>query len=296
MKFFKRIRTGSPYFIQRFGKLEPFDPRGIFNGAACFFCSSGPSMAEIPLAELQRPGILTLAVNNGAKVVRPDIWVSVDTPAKFLESVWRDPRIMKFVGTGKGGDPIARELQGQTWAYSGTTVHDCPNVVYMKLQGTEHFNPKTFFEEPEIPWGSNKHHGGGRSVFLAAIRIMRDLGIRRIYLLGCDFRMTSDYTYSFSEQRSSGAVRSNNNSYMRMINYFTQLSFVLGDVDLEIWNCTPQSGLTIFPYMDWREAVERELKDFPDPAKEESWGRYVDNDVKKIQGWQREGIEERKQA
>ena len=296
IKLRKLQNRPSPFSIMRGGRLQPVDLRGLYGGAACFFCSNGPSFADVDFNLITQPGIIRFGVNNGPKVLRPHLWASVDTPAKFLESVWRDPTILKFVGTGKGGQYICRELAENAWRYYGPKVSGCPGVVYMKLQGTERFDAGTFFDDAEIPWGNNKHAGGGRSVFVAAIKLMYELGFRRIYLLGVDFRMTAEFTYAFDEQRDVGAIQGNNTSYMRMLSFFSELSFQLQGRGLEIINCTPGSGLTIIPYMSVEEAVKRELRDFPDVRDEQTWGRYVNNEANKIKPWQKEGIEKRKRG
>src|SRR5262245_955195 len=69
----------------------------MYAGQAAFLVCSGPSLADYDLGRLNERGILTMAVNNAASLVRPNLWVSVDDPRNFLEAIWRDPGILKFV-------------------------------------------------------------------------------------------------------------------------------------------------------------------------------------------------------
>ncbi|GAF73345.1 unnamed protein product, partial [marine sediment metagenome] len=161
------------------------------------------------------------------------------------------------------------------WEYSSTVVQDCPNVIH--IGRNSHFQAPTFLTEDTINWGNNKDYGGGRSVMIAAIKIMYILGIRRIYLLGTDFKMTENYRYHFEEQRTKNAVRNNQATYMRMISFFTQLSPYFKKANYQIFNCTQGSELTCFPYMQLDEAIKRETENIPDPETEETLNMYVPN-------------------
>lgn len=261
-------------------KGNPIDLRNIYPNQACFLIASGPSLNSMNLDPLRNPGIMTMGVNNSPKTFRPNLWTCVDNPARFLESIWRDPTIMKFCGTGKAKQRI---WDYNRWAeagcpanndyYSKTRVRECPNVIYMK-RNTQ-FNPMHFFTEPSINWGNHKNQGGGRSVMVAALKILYVLGFRRIYLLGVDFKMTQEYRYHFNEHRHNGAIHTNNSTYRKMISYYTQLSPFMKYYKFQVFNCTPQSGLTLFPYIDMQMAVENELKNFPNPNEEQTENMYV---------------------
>jgi hypothetical protein len=63
--------------------------RNIFHGQSAFLVCGGPSLASHDLDQLQRRGILTMAVNNAAAVVRPQLWTCVDDPANLRRDVAR---------------------------------------------------------------------------------------------------------------------------------------------------------------------------------------------------------------
>lgn len=89
-----------------------------------------------------------------------------------------------------------------------------------------------------------------------ALRLLFYLGVRRLYLLGCDFRMKKgSQNYAFEQDRSDGSVNGNNSSYRvlnvrlkHLVPYFTKEGY-------EIFNCTPDSGLTAFPYVPYEDAI-----------------------------------------
>jgi hypothetical protein len=254
------------------GIKKPIDLENLYRNAGCFFIGSGPSFAEVDKEPLRQPGILTWGVNNSPKAFRPNIWTCVDGPARFLESVWRDPTILKFCGMGKSDKSI---WDHDKWEYSTTQVQDCANVVH--IERNSEFHPDTFLTEDTVNWGNSADYGGGRSVFMAVLKIMYVLGIRRVYLLGVDFKMTESYRYYFDEQRTKNAVRNNQASYHKMLSYFTQLAPYFKEAGFQIFNCTEKSELTCFPYMKLEKAIDAETAAIPDPAEEKTHGMYVPN-------------------
>lgn len=254
------------------GTQTPIDLRDLYRNAGCFFVGSGPSFAKVDKDQLRKAGVLTWGVNNSPKAFRPDLWCCVDEPARFLESIWRDPRIMKFCGMGKAGKPL---WDHKNWKYSTTRVQECPNVIH--ITRNSEFRADRFLTEDTVNWGNSAELGGGRSVMIASLKIMYVLGIRRVYFLGVDFKMTESYRYHFEEQRTKNAVRNNQASYHKMLSYFTQLAPYFKKAGFQMFNCTQGSELTCFPYMRLDEAIKKEIADIPDPSSEKTHGMYVPN-------------------
>lgn len=91
-----------------------------------------------------------------------------------------------------------------------------------------------------------------------AIRLLFYLGIRRLYLLGCDFRMRHDeQNYAFPQRRSAGSVFNNNQSYDALNVRLRHLRPRFEEAGLRVLNCTPRSGLTAFPHLPFEAAVRR---------------------------------------
>ncbi len=83
--------NGSPVdLIDRFS--------GCGGNRAVFLTLNGKSFGERERALLQnKPGVLTLSMNNSGHSFRTDFWTCVDDPSRFTRSIWEDGRMMKFV-------------------------------------------------------------------------------------------------------------------------------------------------------------------------------------------------------
>lgn len=239
-----------------------------YSNQAVFLVCSGPSLQNMDLQLLEQRGLMCLAVNNAATLVRPQLWVSVDDPGNFVEAIWRDPAIQKFTPVEHFDKTIyTRDSQG-VLAPSSTTVQQMPNVVGFKRN--EDFVADRYLTEPSVNWGmhgkASDAYGqrGSRSVMLAAIKILYHLGFRRTYLLGCDFKMElGKANYAFDQDRSASSVRGNNRSYESLNIRFQHLLPYFEKAGLEIRNCTPDSGLRAFPYLEYTQAITEALRDFP---------------------------------
>lgn len=235
---------------------QPANLRNAYQNAACFFIGSGPSLEKLNLDLLKERGILTFAVNNVAayKNIKPNFWTSTDEPQSFHSCIWKDPTIIKFVrqeNAIKLDPKLGKVVNLYTY-----------NV-------NEDFNVKQFFDEPTINWGNQSslvdayRQKGGRSVLYAALRIMFYLGIRRVYLIGCDFKMIENRPYVFNQGKWSGGIKTNNNNYDIMnvrLKHLNEKALTLG---YKIYNCTPDSHLTAFPNMLYEEAINKEKLETP---------------------------------
>lgn len=225
---------------------------------------------------LKHPGFITMGVNNSVKTFRPDLWVSADEPDKFLRSTWQDPKIMKFVPYEHVGEKIFDTNQMK---HLDIQVGNCPNTWFFRRN--ELFNEKQFMFEDTFNWGNSPKHGGKRSVMLIAMRLLYYLGIRNVYLLGCDFYMSSDYTYHFDQERHKSSVRGNNATYKALSERFTKLLPIFKKLNYNVFNCNPKSELKVFPIVEFEEAWERCLSDFPIDLDNENTAGLYDRAYKK---------------
>jgi hypothetical protein len=240
----------------------------MYAGQAAFLVCSGPSLADHDLARLHERGILTMAVNNAASLVRPHLWVSVDDPNNFLEAIWRDPGILKFVPFANVKRHfLVRRADGQ-FAASRERVCDMPAVFSYCRNGK--FRADRFLNERTFNWGNDERttdaHGnrGCRSVLLVALRMLFYLGVRRVYLLGCDFRMeVGNRNYAFSQDRSMESVESNNRTYRALDRRLKDLRPRFEKAGFRVFNCTASSGLTAFPFRSYDAAIAEATRSFP---------------------------------
>jgi hypothetical protein len=133
-------------------------------------------------------------------------------------------------------------------------VGDCPNVLYFRRN--EKFCAESFLYEDKINWGCHKDFGGGRSVMLISLRLLFFLGVRNIFLLGCDFNMEmGNKNYCFEQDRKKSSVKSNTKTYNRNIERFEQLLSVFEKEGFQVFNCNPKSNLKVFPFVDYKDAI-----------------------------------------
>lgn len=252
----------------------------MYRGRSAFLILSGPSFETVlnsnsnefnkPYSELLKsPGFITMSVNNAVSSFRTDLWVSNDPPSQFIKSVWLDPKIMKFCPWDNEKKTI---FDSTKWEMLDITPGDCPNTFFFRRN--DKFNADTFMYEDTFNWGSSKDFGGKRSVMLIAIRMLYYLGIRNIFLLGCDFKMTKDYTYHFSQKRHDSSIKSNNSTYEVLIERFNQLNPHFEKLGLKVYNCNPESNLTSFKKIDIDTAIKMSTEGFPNVAAERTSGLY----------------------
>ncbi|MCZ2344367.1 MAG: hypothetical protein LC104_21615 [Bacteroidales bacterium] len=90
------------------------------------------------------------------------------------------------------------------------------------------------------------------------------LGVRTVYLLGCDFRMEPGrQNYAFEQDRSLASIRSNNASYRILNARLGRLKPYFDAEGFQIFNCTPHSGLTVFPTCEYAEAIHQAQTGIP---------------------------------
>lgn len=265
-----------PFFFTR--EKMPLHLVGQYRGWPAFLICNGPSIVngKYDLSLLKHPGIMTYGVNNGPRTIRPNFWTCVDDPRRFIKSIWLDPQITKFIPHAFHDKPLWDNEKWEELSFGGRkiVVGDCPNVVY--FHRNEKFVADRFLFEDTLNWGNHADFGGGRSVMLPAIRILFLLGFRKVYLMGADFKMTTDYTYHFDEQRQNGAVKCNMSTYDRLKEeYFPSIKPYFDAEGFQVFNCNPDSELKVFPFKDYNEAIQESISVIGDIMNERTYGMYT---------------------
>lgn len=274
-KHYGNLVSNVPLIFSRYGHNMWFD--GMYKGRSAFLVLGGPSLLKVDYKKLSAPGIITLGVNNSPKTIRPNLWTCVDDPASFLKSIWLDPKIMKFVPYTHSEKTI---FDSATWKMTDILVGECPNVWFFKRN--EKFNAKQFLFEDTFNWGGHTELDGARSVMLVAIRLLYYLGIRTIYLVGCDFKMDSNTKYHFAQDRTNGSIRGNNNTYDTLKKRFAELKPIFEKNKFRIYNCSPGSHLTVFPFIDFEQAVVNSVIDVNVEQTEGLYDRKSKMEVEKV--------------
>ena len=280
---------GTPFIDAQTNK--PLFLGNLYRGASAFIILSGPSVLDLDLSLLRRRGIITIGVNNSPATFRPNIWTHVDPLLKFHDAIWKDPAILKFVNRNKLDHsirikkPDGRFLTITRKAENGQVepvcARDMPGVIGDCRNA--YFNPETWLSEPTINWGNSKRSWGKNkqprilNVMLAAVKLAYSLGFRIVYLLGCDFNMQEHRPYSFSEAKGATPIASNNEKYSLLCDYFSVLKPHFDAAGYRVFNCNPDSGLTIFPFVGYIEAIESATAHVPqDPLDTAGWYLKVD--------------------
>lgn len=264
-----------PFFFTRDGAVTALN--GAYRGSAAFLIGSGSSFREINRSKLQ--SVWSMALNNAITTYRAEACCMVDDPTRFNLSTWLDPKILKLIPMAHFEKPLwdnrllrMPEGEKQQWEKAALKVGDCPNVVGFRRN--EKFHAPRWLHEGTVNWGNHKKYGGGRSVMLAALRILQLLGFRRVYLLGVDFEMTAEKRYHFDEQRSPAAVKGNMATYAKLQQWFTELQPYFLKEHFIVKNCNLNSRLTAFPFMPFEEALAEATAHLGDYTRERTHGMY----------------------
>lgn len=234
-------------------------------GSSAFLILSGPSLNDIDTNLLSHRGIVSMAVNNAWSVVRPMFWTCADPPLTFHDKGWTDPGIIKLVPIELSNGVIQTKIDGE-FIDTDAKAFDMPSTFFYPRNCE--FNHETFLTESSVNWGTVKGgkdslgHSCCRSVLLAAIKLLIYLGVKRIYLVGCDFKMVGGSEYAFDQSKEQGGRTGNNNAYKILAERFEALLPFFAKEGVEIFNCNPGSGLAVFPFIDFEDAIHRESDSF----------------------------------
>jgi len=277
-------------------KFEAFDGQELkinnfYRDGHCFLLVNGPNLLDYDLDQLSRPGIMTLGVNNGPSVFRPDLYVMADDNSSFIRSIWLDPKITKFVPSGKKNKKLYHNDKRE---WMKTKVKDCPSMVY--YERNYKFVPDEFLGADSINWGCKAHicacgyeapsgkrpkdktcpscgekRFGYYNIIYLAIGLCHALGFRHVYLLGADFSMSKDHTYAFDQKRHSGSIKNNNAQYIEANRRFDTLRPIFEKKGFHVYNCYKESGLKSFDYKPFDECIKAAAGALP-PAVKDKWG------------------------
>lgn len=267
LKDFRKLTLPSLFYNADY---QPIAFDNMFRSRSAFLILGGPSFASLDTKKLLDPNILTFGVNNSVKSFRPNIWISADPPTNFITSVWQDTKIMKFIPIEHINSHIINSYTKEVDIESSTK--DYPNVWYFRKN--EQFNVETFLTETSFNWGNAPKAGGVRSIMQIALKVMYKMGIRKVFLLGCDFKMNAEYTYHFQQNRHESSVKNNNKTYQVLAERFSLLKPIFDAVGFDVYNCNPDSDLKVFPYLSYDEAINITQRDIIDWRNEPTEGLY----------------------
>lgn len=244
--------NSDPLIIKRKG--EPANIAGLWYPYPAFLVCGGPSLKDHPLERLKERGVVSLGVNLAAAFAPVRAWCFGDPQGKFCHGLFLDPAIMTFAPLPKLGRKFVVKLK-DGFQVARLRVDNCPNTYgYSRLT---YFMPKDFFDTPHAHWGPGKHQPadvppvGCLCTMLVGLRLLYYLGVRRIYLLGVDYKGRDGMCYGFPNRK-----RERNRRFKREGEMLRLLKPVFDERGLEVYNCNQWSACDLFPYVPFDVALE----------------------------------------
>jgi hypothetical protein len=241
--------------------LHDFFRQPMAKHRAGFLCCGGPSYRTLDVSKLNLPGVATVGLNNTARDLNCDVAVFSDPAEKFHHGIMLDHKVMKFVPLPRLRDRF-RIKHEDKWLRTPARVNECPNVYGFKRD--QDFDPEQFMTRDSACWGVDKkalRRGNKQekmlNTFFIGLRIPYYLGIRRLYLVGVDFKMERGAEYAFAATSgNAGRALTNQNSYRIANSWCRMLKPIFDDMGYEIYNCNPNSGLDVFDYVPFDMAIQ----------------------------------------
>lgn len=223
------------------------DLDGLFDGSAVFILGGSPKLAELPLDKISESGIPTLAMNNvPCTFPNPTLWVCADKPPCFSPHIYASAAITKFTMISRRDEMVLG---------TGKRVREFPNMFFFGTKGD--IKPETFLaKQRDIAWW--------KSVFPIALQISYRLGFRRVYLVGCGFRMNKDRQYAWTTDLTEYQINYSQRTYNVDVDRLRQLKPHFESKGFEVISCTPDSAANgVLDYISVEEAIRKELETRP---------------------------------
>lgn len=228
------------------GARISIDLDDLFFGSSLFLLGGGPSLKDMPLELLKHPSIITLAMNNVPCVFNhPTMWVCADKPPCFSQHIYASPTIMKFTMISRRSEMVG---------ITGKKVFEFPNMFFY---GVKDFSLGDFLnKDRDLVWW--------KSVFPIALQLAHRLGFRRVYLVGCGFKMSKGSQYAWKTELTNYQLNYSQRTYNNDLNRLRSLKPVFDANKFEVISSTPDSVANeILGYIPIEEAIYKERETYP---------------------------------
>lgn len=258
-----------PLTVVRNGK--PANIRDLWAPNPAFLIGGGPSIKDVDLNRLKERGIVSIAINQVAAAVPVKAWVFSDTQSKFHSSSYLDPAMMTFAPQPK----LKRRFMLKTkdgFRHTTVPIKDTPNTWGFDRHTC--FDPENFFNTTWAHWGPGKHQPEGvpkvgtLCTMLIGIRLLHYLGVRKIFLLGVDFRGRDGMCYGFPAQK-----KERNRRYKKETAMLELLLPVFKKYGVEIYNTNRDSHCRLFDWAPFDQAIDYCKGSIP-PCPQDTVGWY----------------------
>ena len=226
------------------GGRIPVDLDNLFSGA-CFIAGGHPFLLKENLDLLKQPGIPVISMNNTASTIPTTIWIGMDKPKCYSTRILLDQKIMKF-------SVISRK----DLLVGNKKMLELPNMHFFGAN-EKYFNVHNFLNQHrDFVWWKNTMYN--------CLQLAYRLGFRKVYLIGCAFKISKEEPYSYDMKLTDHQINYNNRTYSNFVNKMKLLKTHFKEKGFEVISCTPDSTLNEFyPFIPFEDAVRDILKDFP---------------------------------
>lgn len=216
---------------------------GLYQGTDAFLVGSSPALLDLDLRLLRLPGVFTVAMNNAAMVIEPQVFVCLDQSKHFNNNIFTNPRILKLINYSRHDNVVGGKL-----------LRDFPNTLFFDLLGEDEMKMSEFctLEGPLPFWGNT---------FFTALALMYQLGFRRVYLIGCTFnnRLKS---YAYDHDLDDRDRVDNQDVYDDAVSKMAVLEPMLRDEGMEVITCHEHTALEgICHYIPFIDAINKCVKE-----------------------------------
>jgi hypothetical protein len=232
--------------------FETVNLRNFYRGRPAVIMGRGPSLANADLDLLKLGDAVTIGLNGSVSLYPlPTAWVCVDDPSQFPGPHWTTQKCLKLV-PGAWKDV---EIPG------AGRVSDMPTTVYFVRNAR--FRGAQFLTENTFNFGTDKDALDdigmccARSVLFVAVKAAFVLGIRKVGLLGVDWKVAGGDTplYADGTKKSAEEEWFIHDAFRINGLRISRLRPILEAAGMTVQNLTPGSALEAFERSTLEEFV-----------------------------------------
>lgn len=197
-------------------KIESY--KGRHKGKRLFILASGPTLGDLDLSRLDRR--ITMGLNRSVLVY----------PNTYYHCVM-DQRLFEL-----HGDLLKKTRQL-------FTVEGRPFGIKLKNLAADGFS-----------WDLTKGIHTGYTIAYFALQLAVYMNFAEVFFLGLDLKNAGRNTHFFGRDEVSS--NHENTEFPKMVKMLNYAALLLEERPIKVYNCSPVSTLTCFPYMSYDKAVE----------------------------------------
>ena len=208
------------------------------NNCVAFLCCGGPSLQGIDPSLLSGHNRIVFALNNTYPFIKPDVWVGMDGPECYRRDIFWQP----FMKIMRGGY--------QKYLCGDLEVKHLHNMYYVDVAEPEDKEDifKLRAHDVKFVWKGN--------VLVTTLHIMIWMGIKKIYLFGCDLDNSKSDYYDKNIKLTDKQKKWNTDLYDEQIEYLKWFNKTGKKYGVELHSCSEGSKINDFiNYVNYKHAI-----------------------------------------